>query len=227
MPKYCAQCGQTYSDVAKFCDQEGTELIPMGRPTTAIPDKRRGWKVWAITLGLLTVFMGGAFYAVPAYFSRNIAITFESFAVPQKAQEDPNVVPGLINRAKGMARALTGTGDLVARVRVKNSTALSGRVTAADYTIFLNEQAVGQGTWAAPDATAVVLDSGGEAVFDLPMRLNPGNALAGALDGVTGAGFSLKIEGHLAVSMTVISFRVPFTVKHIQMAIPASEIRDF
>jgi LEA14-like dessication related protein len=226
MPKYCPQCGQVYGEAARFCDQEGTELVSASHPTAEPPGRRRGWKAWVIGLGLLVAVLAGTFYAVTAYFSKNIAVTFESFAVPQKARDGANDVSGLVDRAKGVARALSGTGDLIARVRVKNSTALSGRITAASYTIFLNDEEVGQGTWAAPEGEAVALDSSGEAVFDLPMRLHPGNALSGALDGVTGEGFSFKIKGDLTLSVMVAHFRVPFTVNHIQVAIPAAGVRD-
>ncbi|MEN3331209.1 MAG: hypothetical protein V7641_574 [Blastocatellia bacterium] len=227
MPKYCPQCGQVYSEAARFCDQEGTELVPASGPTTAMSSRRGGWKVWVITLGLLAVILGGTFYAIVTYFSRNMTVTFEGFAIPQKAKEDANGSPGLIDRAKGVARAFTGTGDVIARVRVKNSTALSGRITSARYKIFLNDQEVGQGTWAAPESGAIALDSGGEAAFDLPMRFSPGNALAGAIDAITGEGMSFKIEGDLSVSIAIISFRVPFTVRHVQVAVPASEVQDF
>jgi len=180
------------------------------------PSKSKsGWKILAALFVVGALAVGVAVVAFPPYVRGEVTFTLEKVSLPERKADPGGVISGAVSGFVGdvtaAARAITGTGDVIARVRVKNGMPLSGAVTAAHYVMVINDKEVGHGDWNA-GASSVALPSGGEAVLELPFQLDTKNLAAGALDALTGQPMAVKLNGEATVTAMGASVNAPFSL---------------
>jgi hypothetical protein len=209
MSKRCPQCQQLYAENARFCDVDGTPLVAL--ETRVLPAARRPW-LW---LGLGLALLLGAPFAAHQLYQRHLrahfTVTLENVFLATESA-------GLLGRALTLAQAVAGDANLVARVKLDNSTLFSGAIISARYALSLGERQLGQGTWMAPQPAP--FQPGQSLGLDLPFRLDSRQTVGGLLDRVsgqltgqlTGPSGPLRMQGELVVRVWGFDFPVPFDV---------------
>ncbi len=216
MPKYCPACGLAYSDTAMYCDQEGEELVFKESP--AAPRRRYAlWKILLPVIVLLVIALFGGFFYLKSQVHNHINLTFQSFSIPQQGGGNSGETPGIIDRAVGVVRSVTGTGDIIAQVKVRNDTPWQGNLLAADYLIYLNDKEIGRGQWKAPNGSVVVIRGGEDISLNLPVQLQPGAGISGGIDTLLGKEPAIRMEGKMSLSVTFFEFEVPFKLSKLEV----------
>ncbi len=220
MPKQCPTCRRIHADHVQFCDMDATPLrsletnvapAPPAMPPAPAGRARRRWIQLSIGLVLLAAAAVGAHQLYSQHLKTHFAVTLENVFLTAESA-------GLLERALTLAQVATGNANLVARVRLDNSTIFSGTITAARYSLRTGERELGQGVWTAPQP--IPFQPGQQVSLDLPFRLDSRGALGSLFDQISGqlngqwAGREgpLRMQGELTVRVWGLDFPIPFDV---------------
>jgi LEA14-like dessication related protein len=188
---------------------------PIGYPRSK---RKRGWKLLAGLLVLVAVAAGLVALAFPGYLRGEVTFTLEKVSLPERKPDSGGVLAGIIGDVSAAAKAITGTGSVIARVRVRNGMPLSGAVTAAHYVIVINEKEVGHGNWDA-GGSSIALPSGEEAVLELPFELDTKTLAGSALDVLTGQPMAVKLKGEATITVVGVSVNAPFSLSPMEVKV--------
>jgi len=218
MPNQCPQCGQVYDEQVHDCHQEGAE--PVASPPGVAPRRAtRRWKQWALVIGVIAFAMLAALFGLRSYMRGGVTITVENIAV---AEQDSNASEGAkaMERIAGAAKALFGKGDLVARLRVRNDTAIPLAIISARYTISLSDREIGNGAWEATEGAPARLPARQSIALDLPFQLEGKSLILSVIEALTHKETALRVDGVVTVSLLSYHVTVPFKASYTQADLP-------
>jgi LEA14-like dessication related protein len=218
MPNQCPQCGQVYDEQVHDCHQEGAEFIASA-PDGAPRRTATRWKKWALVVGVIAFAMLATFFGLHAYMRGGVTITVESITV---AEQDSNASEGAkaIERIVGAAKALFGKSDLVARLRVRNDTAIPVTIISARYTISLSDREIGNGIWEATEGAPARLPARQSIALDLPFQLEGRSLIVSVIEALTHKETALRVDGMVTISLLSYHVTVPFKASYTQADLP-------
>ncbi|MGH9765169.1 MAG: LEA type 2 family protein [Blastocatellia bacterium] len=179
--------------------------------------RRRRWKLWAGLLVFAALAVVGALYFIPGYLRSGVTFTLESVSLPEP-EANSSLLPRIIGEVTTAAKAVTGTGDVLARVRVRNAMPFSSSVSSARYVVLINEKEAGRGSW-APKDSSIALPSGQEVVLDLPFQIDPQSVAGSTFDALRGKPLAFKLKGEATISVMGLSFNAPFYLSPMQVSV--------
>ena len=218
MPKQCPQCGKVYDDQASYCHREGAELVAVPQAVAPRPAARR-WVKWAVVAGVIVVAILGAFFGLRAYLRGGVTVIVENIAVAEQEgsqSEDAKIK----DRIVGALKAIFGNSDLLARLRVRNDTAIPVTIISARYTLSLSDREIGSGNWAATEGAPANLPAHGSVALDLPFQLEGKSLLLGVVEALTRTDTALRVDGVVTVALWSYRVNVPFKANYTQASLP-------
>lgn len=236
MAKICPVCRRTYSDRATYCDEDGVNPVgiaraldnPPAEPATVAPDRaapvaggvcRRYAVLLCVAATLAVLGACGGRYACKRYLQNGIEVMLTDISLPSGAkvselENNPGILERVTSGVIGAARAITGGGDLITHVAVKNRTSCSGNLVSARYAVISGGAEIGRGEW-QPEGGPLEFQSGRDLALDLPLRLNAENTMASAVNALIGKSAAIKVSGDVTVKLWFGDITVPFTVQRL------------
>jgi hypothetical protein len=224
MPKQCPQCLQIYGTQVKFCSRDGAVLIDadaITQPATssvtdqlatrigATPRKLR-WIVIVVVLCVVAVGATAGYLWLRDHLQSRVGVSLEGISLSSRTSPGQGSErPSLLGRIVDLAKVAIGSSDLAARVKINNSTAFSGALKSATYTIVAGDKELGRGVWNS-GGLPLKFNAGEQFDLDLPFRLDGRNTVGSLLDAVTGKPIPLELRGEMDVQVYAMTFTIPF-----------------
>lgn len=218
MSKQCPQCGQVYDDQERYCHQEGAALV--ASPSTVAPRRATTrWAKWALVVGMIAIALLGVFFGLRAYMRGGVTVAVESITVTEQ-DSDANAGTKTLERIVGAAKALFDKGDLIARLRVRNDTAIPVTIISARYTFSLSDREIGNGAWEPTEGAPARLPARQSIALDLPFQLESKNLILSVITALTHKETALRVEGVVTVALLSYHVTVPFKALYTQADLP-------
>ena len=170
-------------------------------------------------IGCVVAALVAAAFAARYYMRGGVEVTVEDISIARQDGADPSALGQILDKVKGATKAVTGKGDLTARLNVKNNTSLSVYITDARYSIFMGDKEIGKGNWTATEGAPAAFPSHTDVALDLPLRLDGSSVLASAIESLGGRDASFRVEGDITVSLAFYKITIPFKAGYAQREI--------
>lgn len=242
MPKQCPQCLQIYGAHVKYCDRDGVTLIDsdaLTTPSITLPDKdplatapittvpmtdpiytklgarrprklrpsKLRWIIVASALFVIAAVSTAGYFWLRDYLQSRVSMSLQGVTLSSGGER-----LSLFGRVVDLAKVAVGGSDLLAHVKINNSTAFSGALESATYTVMAGDKELGRGVW-IPGDPPVNFNAGEGFDLDLPFRLDSRNTIAGLLDAVSGQPIPVELRGEMGVRVFAITFTIPFRAR--------------
>jgi hypothetical protein len=221
----------------KYCDRDGVTLIDsdaLTTPSITLPDKdplatspittvpmtdpiytklgarRSGklrWIIIASALFIIAAVSTAGYFRLRDYLQSRVSVSLQGMTLSSGGERS-----SLFGRVVDLAKVAVGGSDLLAHVKINNSTAFSGALESATYTVMAGDKELGRGVW-IPGDPPVQFNAGEGFDLDLPFRLDSRNTVAGLLDAVSGQPIPVELRGEMGVRVFAITFTIPFRAR--------------
>lgn len=176
-----------------------------------------------LVTGCVVVALVAAFFGLGVYMRSGVEVTVEDISIARQDGSDSGAVGKVLDTITGAAKAVMGKGDLTARLKVKNDTALSVYITSARYWIFVGDKEIGKGNWTATEGAPAAFRSREDITLELPLRLDSRSVLASIVESLGGKDLPLRVEGDITVSLPIYDITVPFKASYTKVESPSEK----
>jgi LEA14-like dessication related protein len=174
-----------------------------------------------LVIGCVVIAVVAAFFGLGVYMRSNVEVTVEDISISaDSGGADSGAVGKVLDKITGAAKAVMGKGDLTARLKVKNDTALSAHITSARYWILMGDKEIGRGNWTATEGAPAAFRSREAITLELPFRLDSRSVLASVVESLGGKDLPFRVEGDITISLPLYNVTVPFKASYIKVELP-------
>jgi hypothetical protein len=220
--KRCPECGKSYSDPARFCDQDGAVLRPAVPEYRVVPAPARPRSSRA-GLAVAVLLIAAGVVSLPFLAERYLRLKVN--VVVEKARLQPVSANGGSSRPQGLLEQLLGlletqkswdNVDLNVRLRVHNGTPFQVALASARYTVQAEERELAAGVW-IPEGGPQAFAPGEDLPIDVILHPDAASALDIGPELQRGTFPGLRVNGQIAVKILGIDFTCPFEVQSVQI----------
>jgi hypothetical protein len=235
MARRCPQCGAAFPDAARFCDLDGTALVPVppaagaGGSVQASGSWSRSRKLALAAAALILLGLGAAVPGLVEHYVRlKLDVTLEEVRFPGPSEDASG---GLLDQLRGLAENLMGEGKLGVRLRVRNDSSLRVTVVSATYAIDVSDKEVATGVW-SPSEGPQPFGPGEDLHVGLVVRPEAASALDMSSELLRGRRPPVRVHGILTVKALWATLALPFEVRRLKVDLkpgarpPASSPRE-
>lgn len=220
MSQRCPVCGARFSKAARFCDQDGAILVPVGHSLEERTGFRRLW-----IGGVIALLLAGGI-ALPFVVQRlvrwNVDVVLEEARLGTGTEPgigEGSLLQGLSDLFEHLVRGEEPPG-LILQLKVRNGSPLTLSVQSARYAVEVDERQVATGVW-IPDAASWSVSPGEE--LTIQVTLHPQPELEVDPDWLRRRP-TLRVSGDLALEILGLPLKLPFEVRRVQFGeIPEQE----
>lgn len=217
MEKRCPLCGDRYPASARYCDQDGTELVgaAVGRPRAP-----RRLMIAGLALVVVLIAAGTLPFLLEHWVTLKIDVELEDvrFGEVGTAGAVPEDGPlGLLDRALDLADQVLGPRELILDLKVDNRTLLPVTVRSLRYVVSIAGEPVAEGVWTPEGDDGGSLLSRRETGIEIAVVPDELGSLGIASDLLVGEVPQVEVSGEVAIAFLGGTFEVPFEVDRLEV----------